>query len=102
MDFRERVPFGRTGLMVSRMGLASGYGVPTAAIEKAFHEYGVNYFYLSFLKRSNMVRAIQNLAPKHRDELRIVLAWTFFGGFRMPWNSRSVHSSSSFFNQRST
>jgi hypothetical protein len=37
MDFKERVPFGRTGLMVSRIGLASGYGVPAAAIEKAFH-----------------------------------------------------------------
>jgi len=80
MDFKERVPFGRTGLMVSRIGLASGYGVPTAAIEKAFHEYGVNYFYLSFLKRDKMVRAIRNLAPGHRDELRIVLAWPAFAG----------------------
>ncbi len=81
MDFKERVPFGRTGLMVSRIGLASGFGVPTAAIEKAFHEYGVNYFYLSMLKRGHMVRAIRNLAPKHRDELRIVLAKPTFGGF---------------------
>jgi aryl-alcohol dehydrogenase-like predicted oxidoreductase len=81
MDFKERVPFGRTGLMVSRIGLASGYGVPTAAIEKAFHEYGVNYFYLSLLKRGHMVRAIRNLAPRHRDELRIVLAKPTFGGF---------------------
>ena len=52
MDFKERVPFGRTGLMVSRIGLAQGYGVPAAAIEKTFHEYGINYFYVSpFLKR---------------------------------------------------
>jgi hypothetical protein len=35
MDFKKHVPFGRTGLMVSRMGLASGYGVPSTAIEKA-------------------------------------------------------------------
>ena len=34
MDFKERVPFGRTGLMVSRMGLASGYGVSAAAIRR--------------------------------------------------------------------
>jgi len=81
MDFRKRVPFGRTGLMVSRIGLASGYGVPTAAIEKAFHEYGVNYFYVSFLRRGNMVRAVHNLAPERRDELRIVLAWPAFAGF---------------------
>jgi predicted aldo/keto reductase-like oxidoreductase len=81
MDFKERVPFGRTGLMVSRIGLASGFGVPTAAIEKAFHEYGVNYFYLSLLKRGHMAQAIRNLAPKNRDELRIVLAKPTFSGF---------------------
>jgi len=61
--------------MVSRIGLASGFGVPSAAIEKAFHEYGVNYFWLSFLKRGNMVRAIRNLTPKHRDNLCIKLSW---------------------------
>ena len=81
MDFNKRVPFGRTGLLVSRIGLASGYGVPTAAIEKAFHEYGINYFYLSLLMRGNMVRAIRNLTPRHRDELRIVLAKPTSGGF---------------------
>jgi predicted aldo/keto reductase-like oxidoreductase len=80
MDFKERVTFGRTGLMVSRIGLASGFGVPTAAIEKAFHEYGVNYLYLSLLKRGRMVQAIRNIAPKHRDELCIVLAKPTFGG----------------------
>lgn len=73
MDFRARVQLGRTGSTVSRLGLASGYGVPTAAIEKAFHEHGVNYFYLSLLRRGQMVRAIRNLAA-HRDELFIVLA----------------------------
>jgi aryl-alcohol dehydrogenase-like predicted oxidoreductase len=72
-DFKMRVQLGRTGRMVSRLGLASGYGVPTAAIEKAFHEHGVNYFYLSLLKRGQMVQAIRNLAA-HRDELFIVLA----------------------------
>ena len=81
MDFKARVPFGMTGLMVSRIGLASGFGAPTTAIEKAFHEYGVNYFWLSFLKRGHMVRAIRNLAPKHRDELRIKLACSIFGSF---------------------
>ena len=92
MDFKERVPFGRTGLMVSRLGLAQGYGVGAAAIERAFHEYGVNYFYVSpLLNQGNMVRALRNLAPKHRDELRIVLAKVSLlgafsasaGGFRL-------------------
>jgi predicted aldo/keto reductase-like oxidoreductase len=81
MDFKERVPFGRTRLMVSRIGLASGYGVPTAAIEKAFHEYGVNYLWLSVFMPRGMKRAIRNLAPKHRDEMCVVLAWPVFVGF---------------------
>jgi aryl-alcohol dehydrogenase-like predicted oxidoreductase len=82
MDFKERVPLGRTGLMVSRIGLASGYGVTAAAIEKASHEHGVNYLYVSpFLNLGNMVQAIRNLASSHRDELCIVLARPSFGGF---------------------
>jgi len=84
MDFKERAPFGRTGLMLSRIGLASGYGVPAAAIEKAFHEYGINYLYISpLLNLGNMVKAIRNLAPSHRDELCIVLARPIFKGFRL-------------------
>jgi aryl-alcohol dehydrogenase-like predicted oxidoreductase len=84
MDFKERVPFGRTGLMVSRMGLASGYGVPAAAIEKAVHEYGINYLYVSpVLNLGKMIRAIRNLPPSGRDELCIVLARPIFRGFRL-------------------
>ncbi len=83
MDFKQHVTYGRTGLKVSRIGLAQGYGVPTASIEKAFHEYGINYLYISpLLKLGNIVQAIHNLAPSHRDELRIVLAKPFFRGFR--------------------
>ena len=82
MDFKERVPLGRTGVEVSRMGLASGYGIPAAAIEKAFHEYGINYLYVSpYLNLGNMARAVRNLAPGHRDGMLIVLARTYLGGF---------------------
>jgi len=88
MDFTQRVHFGKTGLMVSRIGLASGYGVPASAIEKAFHEYGVNYLYVSpMMNLRSMIEAIRNVAPGHRDELVIVLAEAFFhpgfGGFRL-------------------
>ncbi len=84
MDFKERAPFGETGLMLSRIGLASGYGVPADSIEKAFHEYGVNYLYISpLLNLGNMVKAIRNLAPDHRDELCIVLARPLLKGFRL-------------------
>ena len=84
MDLKERVPFGRTGLLVSRMGLASGYGVPAAAIEKAVHEYGINYLYISpVMNLGSMVEAIRNLATSQRDELCIVLARPLLKRFRL-------------------
>jgi aryl-alcohol dehydrogenase-like predicted oxidoreductase len=84
MDFKERVPLGATGLMVSRIALAPGYSVPAAAIEKAFHEYGVNYFYISpLLNVGKMVQAIRNLGPGRGDELCIVLARPMLRGFRL-------------------
>ncbi len=84
MDFRERVRFGSTELMVSRLGLASGYGVPAAGIERAVHEYGINYLYISpVLNLRNMARAIRNLAPSRRDDLLIVLARPLIRGFRL-------------------
>jgi aryl-alcohol dehydrogenase-like predicted oxidoreductase len=87
MDLRERVPLGRTGKMLTRLGLASGYGVPASGIEKAVHEYGVNYLYVSpLLNLSSMVEAVRNLGPGHRDDLLIVLARTYLrgmGGLRL-------------------
>jgi aryl-alcohol dehydrogenase-like predicted oxidoreductase len=75
MGPEARVPLGSTGLLVSRVGLAQGYGVPTASIEKAVREYGINYLYISpIMKVRNMVRAVRNLAPGSRDDLCIVLA----------------------------
>ena len=73
MSFRDRVALGRTGLQVSRLGVGAGYGVSTGACEKAFHEYGVNYFYWSLPRRAPMKRAIQHLSPTHREELVIAI-----------------------------
>lgn len=72
-NFREKVTLGRTGLQVARLGIGSGYGVPAASVEKAFHEYGVNYFYLSSPRRGPMKKAMANLAETHRDDIVIVL-----------------------------
>jgi len=73
MSFREPVLLGRTGLRVSRLGISGGNGVPDHAIEKAFHEHGINYFYWGVLRRRGMKKAIQNLARAHRDQLVIAL-----------------------------
>ncbi len=45
INLREHTTLGRTGLQVSRIGLAGGYKVPAAAVEMAFNDYGINYFY---------------------------------------------------------
>lgn len=71
-DFRKHVLLGQTGLMVSRLGIASGFGIPAVSIEKAFHEHNLNYFYLSFPNRGRIKTALGNLLPKYRDKLVIV------------------------------
>ncbi len=72
MDFARRTTLGKTGLEVSRLGLAAGYGAPAAAFEEAF-ERGCNYFYWAS-RKDGMRQAIRNLcAAGKRDELVIAV-----------------------------
>jgi aryl-alcohol dehydrogenase-like predicted oxidoreductase len=70
MGFDERVTLGRTGLSVGRLGIADGYKVPAAAVEKAFHEHGLNYFYWGSRKKP-MGEALANLVKTSRDDMVI-------------------------------
>ncbi len=73
MDFKEKRTLGRTGLEVGPLGVAAGYGAPTAAFEEAF-ERGCNYFYWGSFRRSNMGEAIKNISARgKRDELVVVI-----------------------------
>ena len=58
--------------MVSRLGLGSSFGAPTASYEEAF-ERGVNYFYWGSLRRDQMGQALRNIAPQHREDLVVVV-----------------------------
>lgn len=60
---------GRTGLKVSRMGLAGAYGVPQEATVRAY-ERGVNYFFWA-PNYDGMTRALQALIPQERRHLVI-------------------------------
>lgn len=71
-NFKERRRLGRTGLMASRLGLSGGYKVPARAVERAFHEYGINYFYWS-PRRPGMGEALKNLSRTRREELIIAV-----------------------------
>jgi len=73
MDFTERRTLGGTGLMVGRLGVASGYGAPAPAFEEAF-ERGCNYFYWGSRRTPKMAEAIGNIiANGKRDDLVIVV-----------------------------
>ena len=72
-EYRAR-SLGKTGITVTRLGVASSYGAPTEAFEEAF-ENGCNYFYYgSGRHRSGMRRAIKNLCSRgKRDNLVVAL-----------------------------
>ncbi len=73
MDMTKRTILGRTGLSVSRLGLASGYGAPARAVEKAFHEHGINYFLWSTPRRSGFGEGLRSLAKEARERMVIAL-----------------------------
>jgi len=67
------VTLGRTGLRVGRIGLGASYGVSASAVERAFHERGVNYFYWGSIRRRGMRDAVRHLAPAHREGIVVAL-----------------------------
>jgi aryl-alcohol dehydrogenase-like predicted oxidoreductase len=70
--FSDKVALGRTGLMVSRIGVGSSYGPSPRACHSAF-DAGVNYFFWGSIRTRGMGYAVRELAQTHRDELVIVL-----------------------------
>jgi aryl-alcohol dehydrogenase-like predicted oxidoreductase len=62
---------GRTRLDVGRLGMAAGYGVPAAAVERAF-DRGVNYLYWGSVRRGAFGQALRNLKPR-RDKMVLAL-----------------------------
>ena len=76
MPFEERT-LGRTGLRVGRLGVAASYGVPTAAVERAF-ERGVNYLYWGSLRRGAFAQALRNLASKRDRFVLVVQSYSRF------------------------
>jgi aryl-alcohol dehydrogenase-like predicted oxidoreductase len=72
MNYAGKVSLGRTGLLVSRIGIGCSYGVGTSSLLHAF-EQGINYFYFGTLRRDAMARAIHQLIPHHRQEFVIAI-----------------------------
>lgn len=63
---------GRSGLSVSRLGLAGSYGIDADGVERAFHELGINYFFV-LPKMTGVAEGVRRLCRAgYRD--RIVVA----------------------------
>ena len=68
VDWNAHVPFGATGLEVSRLGIGSSFVKDAAMVEEAV-ERGVNYLYWGSIRRPAFGRAMRNLARKGRERL---------------------------------
>jgi len=81
-SFADKVPLGRTGLMVSRIGVGSSYGPPSRACRAAF-DAGVNYFFWGSVRTRAMAFAIREIASRQRDDIVIVLESYARSGFML-------------------
>lgn len=69
----ERRPLGPgpNSPLVAPLGLAGSYGLDADGVERAYHEWGINYFFVT-MKMKPMIEGIKRLiAAGHRDDLVI-------------------------------
>jgi predicted aldo/keto reductase-like oxidoreductase len=79
MNFQKPAVLGRTGLSVGRLGIASEYKAPAAAIEEAF-ERGCNYFTWGMAVKGfsrEMRLALRNIAGKGRRDRLVLGMFTY-------------------------
>jgi predicted aldo/keto reductase-like oxidoreductase len=77
--FNDPVILGRTGLKVGRLGIASGYKAPAAAIEEAF-ERGCNYFTWGTVIKGYvpaMREALRNIVAKGQRDKLVLAAFSY-------------------------
>ena len=72
-DWHTRVALGKTGLQVSRIGLASSYGLGADGLQEAYEEYGINYLYWGTLRKESFGAGIRRLAQRKREDLVVVI-----------------------------
>jgi predicted aldo/keto reductase-like oxidoreductase len=79
VTFNDPVVLGRTGLKVGRLGIASGYKAPAAAIEEAF-ERGCNYFTWGTVIKGyvpTMREALRNIVAKGQRDKLVLAAFSY-------------------------
>jgi aryl-alcohol dehydrogenase-like predicted oxidoreductase len=68
---------------VSRLGIGAAYGAPAWALEKAFHDHGVNAFYWGALRKAEMGSALRNLCQANRDRVVVMFQTYDRSGYLM-------------------
>ncbi len=84
-------PLGQTGLQVAPLGLAGSYGIDAASVERAFHELGVNYFFMT-PRTQGVIDGVRALvAAGHRDEIVIAAGASIptGGSVRREWEKNA-------------
>jgi aryl-alcohol dehydrogenase-like predicted oxidoreductase len=59
--------------------MAAGYGVPAAAVDRAF-EHGVNYLYFGSMRRGGFAQALRNLASRRERYVLVVQSYSRVAG----------------------
>jgi aryl-alcohol dehydrogenase-like predicted oxidoreductase len=76
----ESAVLGRTGIRVSRLGVAASYGVPGDAVERAF-EQGVNYLYWGSMRKATFGDALRRLAPRRDRFVLVIQSYSRLAGY---------------------
>jgi predicted aldo/keto reductase-like oxidoreductase len=87
----DRAALGRTGLEVGRLGISASYGVPTAAVERAF-EQGVNYLYWGSMRTKKFAQALRNLAGQRDRMVLLIQSYSRIAGLLGRSLERALHA----------
>ena len=80
-------PLGNTGLVAAPLGLAGNYGIDDVGVERAFHELGINYFFVTLGMKKAILGIKRLIAAGHRDRLVLALGASVptGGGVERAW-----------------
>jgi aryl-alcohol dehydrogenase-like predicted oxidoreductase len=87
----ETRPFGDTGLRVAPLGLAGSFGIGADDVERAFHELGINYFFVTKRMKGLSEGVRRLVAAGHRDDIVIATGASIptGGQVRSAWESEA-------------
>ncbi len=72
---------GETGLQVSPLGLAGSFGIDADSVERAFHELGINTFFVTPRMHGTIEGIRRLVAAGHRDRMVIACGASIPTGF---------------------